>query len=63
LKKAIIYNYMGKYILKSMYSVQVTTPNKGGFIIKLMTDIKHRSVSRLHCHYYCDLLIDSCNKL
>lgn len=53
---------MGKFILKSRFSVQVTTPNKRGFIIKLMTDINHRGVSRHHCNCYCDLLIDSCSK-
>lgn len=53
---------MGKFLLKSRFSIQVTTPNKCGFVIKLMTDVDHRGVSRQHCNYYCDLLIDSCNK-
>lgn len=35
-KKEIVYNYMGKFILKSRFSVQVTTPNKHRIIIKLM---------------------------
>lgn len=59
-QKAIVYNYMGKFILKRKFSVQVTTPNKCGFILKLMTNVSHRGVSRHHSHYYGDLLIDSC---
>lgn len=61
-KKEIVYNYMGKFILKSRFSVQVTTPNKHRIIIKLMKNVNHRGISRHHCNYYCDLLIDSYNK-
>lgn len=58
----MLYNYMGKFTLKCRFSVQVTSPNKCGFIMKLMTDINHRGVSRHHCNYCCDLVIDSCSK-
>lgn len=53
---------MGKFTLKCRFSVQVTTPNKCGFIMKLMTDVNHRGVSRHHCNYCWDLVIDSCSK-
>lgn len=61
-KSEIVYNYMGKFISKSRFSVQVTTPNKHRIIIKLMKNVNHRGISRHHCNYYRDLLIDSYNK-
>lgn len=57
-----VYHFKGKLTLKRMFFVQVTTPNKCGLITKLMTDVNCRSVSRQHFNYYCDLLIDVCNK-